>query len=66
MTVRISYDEGNTRACGQADREGARRILSMTVLPDGSVGLVYETGTFSTISFVRFKLDWITDGQEAN
>jgi sialidase-1 len=66
MTVRISYDEGRTWPIAKAIEKGPGGYSSMTVLPDGSVGLVFETGTFSTISFVRFKLDWITDGREGN
>jgi sialidase-1 len=66
MTVRISYDEGKTWPVAKMIEKGPGGYSSMTVLPDGSVGLVYETGTFSTISFVRFKLDWITDGREGN
>jgi hypothetical protein len=35
----------------------------MTILPDGEIGLLYETGTTSSISdlvFARFPIEWIT------
>jgi sialidase-1 len=66
MTVRISYDEGRTWPVAKVIKEGPGGYSSMTVLPDGSIGLVYESGSFSTISFVRFKLEWITGGREGN
>ncbi|MGA9584544.1 MAG: sialidase family protein [Terracidiphilus sp.] len=66
MTVRISYDEGRTWPVAKRIKEGPGGYSSMTVLPDGSIGMVYESGSFRTISFVRFKLEWITGGQESS
>jgi sialidase-1 len=64
MTVRISYDEGRTWPVAKMIKEGPGGYSSMTVLPDGSIGLVYESGSFRTISFVRFTLEWITGGTD--
>jgi hypothetical protein len=39
----------------------------MTVLPDGSIGMLYETGEKSLlekIAFARFNLSWLTDGKD--
>lgn len=38
----------------------------LAVLPDGTVGLLYETGSmhlFEKIAFVRFNLEWLTASQ---
>jgi sialidase-1 len=64
MTVRISYDEGRTWPVAKMIKEGPGGYSSMAVLPDGSIGLVYESGSFRTISFVRFTLEWITGGTD--
>jgi sialidase-1 len=64
MTVRVSYDEGRTWPVAKLIKKGRGGYSSLTVLPDGSIGLVYESGNFRTLSFVRFSLSWLTDGQE--
>jgi sialidase-1 len=72
MTVRMSYDEGNTWPISRLIRKGTGAYSSMTVFPDGSVGLVYETGSSregyvkydERLTFVRFNLEWLTDGED--
>jgi len=44
MTVRLSYDEGKSWPVARLMKQGTAAYSSMAVLPDGSVGLIYETG----------------------
>jgi sialidase-1 len=65
MTVRMSYDEGETWPVAKRIKKGSGGYSSLTVFPDGTIGLVYESGReFGTISFARFNLEWLTDGQD--
>ena len=65
MTVRMSYDEGETWPVAKRIKKGPGGYSSLTVFPDGTIGLVYESGReFGTISFARFNLEWLTDGQD--
>ncbi len=67
MTIRISYDEGKTWKYSKTLREGPSAYSSMAVLPDGSVGILYEQGEekiYEKISFARFNLEWLTDGRD--
>jgi hypothetical protein len=44
----------------------------MTVFPDGTIGIIYETGNtygdiaeyYARLAFARFDLEWLTDGNE--
>jgi hypothetical protein len=41
---------------------------SMTVLADGSIGILYECGIerpIDTLSFTRFPLEWVTNAPTA-
>jgi sialidase-1 len=72
MTVRISYDEGKTWPVAKLIKKGTGAYSCLTILPDGTIGLVYESGNiygdvaedYSWISFVRFNLEWLTNGQD--
>ena len=63
MTVRASTDRGRTWSAGRLIDPRRSGYSCLTVLPDGSVGLLYECGTerpIDTLMFVRFPLEWIT------
>jgi sialidase-1 len=67
LTIRISYDEGKTWKYPRTLREGPSAYSSMTVLPDGTIGILYEQGEekiYEKISFARFNLEWQTDGKD--
>jgi len=72
MTVRISYDEGKTWPVAKLIKQGTAAYSCLTAFPDGTIGLVYETGNnygdtaeyYSKISFARFNLEWLTGGQD--
>jgi len=72
ITVRISYDEGKTWPVAKIIKKGTGAYSSLTILPDGSIGIVYETGNYNNditeynarLSFARFNLEWLTDGND--
>jgi sialidase-1 len=63
MTVRLSYDEGTTWPVARVIDEGPSAYSSLVVLPDRSIGLLFERGTrspYERITFARFTLEWLT------
>jgi len=68
MMIKTSYDEGKTWRYGKVLYTGPSGYSSMTVLPDGSIGMLYETGEkylLEKIAFARFNLEWLTDGHDS-
>lgn len=61
LAVRISYDDGETWSNGKVIDGGASAYSEITILQDGSLGVLYEPG-HSEVRFVRFTLDALTDG----
>lgn len=67
LTVRLSYDEGQTWAAAKTIFSGPAAYSCMATLPDGSIGLLYECGEkspYERIEFARFPLSWLTDGKD--
>jgi len=67
MSVRLSYDEGKTWPVSKTIYPGKAAYSSLAVLPDGSVGLLYEHGPqhdTDQLTFVRFTIEWLTDGKD--
>jgi len=69
--VRLSYDEGENWILVKTveDRSIHFAYSSLTVLPDGSIALFYETmGENATrhgaVAFKRFTMGWLTDGAD--
>ncbi|NKI25398.1 T9SS type A sorting domain-containing protein [Arenibacter sp. 6A1] len=63
-TVRISYDEGNTWAHSKIYQTGSSAYSCLTILPDGKIGVLYETENYTKIRFKRFSLEELTDGTD--
>ncbi len=61
MTVRISYDEGETWSEGKTIYEGSSAYSSLTVLDNGEIGLFFEKDDYTENVFVKFSLKWLTD-----
>ena len=64
MTVRASTDDGRTWNEGMRLDARPSAYSCMTVLRDGRVGILYETGEKSgieTLAFARFPLEWVLD-----
>lgn len=64
MTVRISYDEGNSWSEGKTIYTGGSAYSSMSILKNGDIGLFFEKDDYKENSFVRFSLEWLTDGKD--
>ena len=67
MTVRLSYDEGSSWPASKVLHEGPAAYSSLVVMPDMSIGLLFERGEqgpYERISFARFPLEWLTGGAD--
>lgn len=63
LTLRISYDDGQTWSGGRVIDPGPAAYSSMTVCPDGGIGVLYERGA-QGLRFVRVTLSELTDGAD--
>lgn len=68
VSVLISYDEGKTWPVRKTISPALSAYSSMTVLPDGTIGIVVEEGKWDAdlpgedgfkLWFMRFSLDWL-------
>lgn len=62
LTVRVSRDDGKTWLVSKTLREGPGAYSCLTVLPDKSIGCLYECGRttpYEKICFARFSLEWL-------
>jgi sialidase-1 len=67
MTVRLSYDEGQTWAVARLIDPGPAAYSCLAVLPDGRIALLYECGEESAnerIRLARLSLEWLTEGKD--
>jgi sialidase-1 len=67
MTVRLSYDEGVTWPSSRGVHAGPAAYSSLVVMPDLSIGLLFERGdrsAYERITFARFTLDWLSEGND--
>ena len=60
-TVLLSYDDGKTWPVKKVLAAGGFGYSVLTVLPDGTIGCLFEPNDASRIVFARFTLDWLTD-----
>ncbi len=67
MTVRVSYDEGGTWPVAYVLHFGPAAYSCLTVLPDMTIGCLYERGdehAYEKITFARLGLATLTDGED--
>jgi sialidase-1 len=67
MTVRASYDDGQTWPAARVVNAGPSAYSCLATLPDGKIGLLYESGAknpYENIVFANFRLEWLAGGQE--
>ncbi len=67
LNVRLSHDEGKTWPLSRVLHAGPSAYSCLTVLPDKSIGCLYEGGTktaYDHIRFARFTLDWLSNGKD--
>lgn len=60
MTVKLSYDNGATWPVEKVIYAGPSAYSCMAVLPDGSIGLLYERDG-RRVTFTKFTLDWLSE-----
>lgn len=68
MTLRVSYDEGQSWPVAKLLNAGPSGYSCLTVLHDMRIGCLYERGDRSSIdkvTFARFTLEWLTDGVDS-
>ncbi len=61
MTVRMSEDEGQTWPVARQIDALPASYSCMTILRDGTIGLLFETGAYfyESLRFVRFGVNWL-------
>lgn len=66
LTLFMSYDEGKTWPVKKVIYPGLAAYSSLAVMKDGSIGMFYENGEYENyeLYFVRFSLDWFTNGED--
>jgi sialidase-1 len=63
LTVRISYDEGQSWTEGKTIYPGSAAYSTLTVLENGDIGLLFEKDDYTENLFVSFSLEWLSDGE---
>lgn len=61
-TVRLSEDDGATWLASRQIVPGDFAYSCLAVLPDQTIGCLYETDHYRRIAFVAFTLDWLRRG----
>lgn len=64
LTVRVSYDEGETWSEGKTIYPGSAAYSDLTVLENGDIGVFFEADGYSRNLFTSFSLDWLTEGED--
>lgn len=64
MTLRISYDEGNSWTEGKTIYHESSAYSSMCLLENGDIGLFFEKDDYQENVFVRITLQWLTNGKD--
>jgi sialidase-1 len=62
LTVKVSYDEGNTWPVSRLVNENHSGYSCLTILKDNTIGCLYENGDlnyYDRISFVQFSYTWL-------
>ena len=65
MTVRLSYDEGETWPVAKVIDPGPSAYSDLVLQADGGIGLLYERGNAGGIVYASFTLAWLTDGKDS-
>ncbi|NEC08827.1 sialidase family protein [Streptomyces sp. SID7909] len=59
LTVKMSCDNGRTWPIRKVVDPGAAAYSTLTRLPDGRLGLLYERGNYEHITYSSFDLKWL-------
>ncbi len=63
MTVRISYDDGQTWLLSRTVREGESAYSDLVIQDNNAIGLLYEHGNDGGIHFAHFNYEWLINGK---
>jgi hypothetical protein len=69
LTIRLSQDDGNTWHIKKTINFSPSAYSCLAVLPDNTVGLLYEAGRkrpYEKIVFAKFTIDWIINGKKSS
>ena len=64
LSVRISYDDGETWSDGKIIYKGVSAYSSLTVLKNGDIAVFFEKDNHVANDVVVFSLEWLTDGKD--
>ncbi|MBI1390296.1 MAG: exo-alpha-sialidase [bacterium] len=64
MTVRMSYDEGETWLIERELYDGSSAYSCLAALPDGRIACLYERDGYSRITLAIFTLQWLAPASE--
>jgi hypothetical protein len=75
LTVKLTYDEGQTWAVNKTLEPGYGGYSDLAVLPDGTILCLYERGhdpdqalkkstSYTHLTLAAFNLEWLTDGKD--
>jgi len=70
LTVKMSYDEGETWAVSRAVEPGPSGYSDLTVAPDGTIYCFYERGKGNNdyqtryLTLAKFNLAWLSEGKD--
>lgn len=68
MTVRASFDEGETWPASRVLHEGPSGYSDLAVLAHGQIACLYEAGSaspYESIRFCSFPLSWFFDANSS-
>jgi sialidase-1 len=64
MTVRLSYDGGETWPVARLIDSGPSAYSDLVMQGDGQIGLLYERGNAGGIVYASFPLAWLSEGDD--
>jgi sialidase-1 len=76
LSIKLSYDEGQTWPVSKALEPGYSAYSDLAVLPDGAILCFYERGrkidegkkkstSYAGLTVARFNVEWLTDGKDS-
>ncbi|MCP4771147.1 MAG: hypothetical protein GY879_07040 [Planctomycetes bacterium] len=63
--VWISYDDGENWTTSREVYAGGYAYSTLTYLDDRRLGILFEKDGYASITFARFSLDWLTQGNDS-
>ena len=64
LSVKPSYDEGQTWPVSKLLCPGLSAYSSLARLPNGEAGIVYERDGYKKLSFARLTRAWLGEGKD--